>query len=363
MIEQISEYEYLGNSLYKFNSNMNELNVRYDLLYSDKERWNSLSNTLMSLSSKLVNFSNSMESNSSIWKQTASLVFNVKGYWEEPIMVVYNETFDYAANYLEIENWLNDNFNPVEFSPNQILRCDFLCKNYSSEMLEGYRLNDFDPYSVEALSKTYHTTSKKVYTYLGLVNQLNAVITLINFFLTKNNKKTLIVDKIKDLSAYAQYTTYNKTENLFKSSILNTFSDIDLKFFNSYVYQYNMIYTTYKKYEKISETPTDVLKKFELKDISITNGGNFFYKIINGKWTYYPYTHIEFCSNDICGDCYDKININELYSDKRYCFIGSRYTLTLCDNVAPYGEMMMSMSTPVLVDIPENDDTLSQLLR
>jgi phage pi2 protein 07 len=287
----------------------------------------------------------------------------VKGYWEEPIMIVYKRTFNYAANYLEIETWLNENFDPSGFSPEQILRCDFLCKNYNDEMLQGYRLIDFDPYTTESLAVQYSTTSNNVYNFLGLENQLNAIISLMNFFLKKNNKTSLIVDSIKDLSGYANYISYNKINNTFYSSELNTFREADLRALHAYIYQYQLVYKTYLKYLDIASIPKEVLKKFDLKDISITNGGNFFYKIINGRWTYYPYTHIEFCNNTICSDCYDSLDLKELYANKRYCFVGAKYTLTECVSAVPYGEIL-SFSMPILVDIPEEGeyDMLSNLL-
>jgi hypothetical protein len=363
MIKSISDYEYLGNGLYKINSNMNELNIRLDNLFLEKEKWNSVLTIMSSLSSDLTNLYTTINTSSANWRNASSLVYATKGYWQEPIMIVYNKTFNCAANYLEIENWLNENFDPQGFAPEQILRCDFLCKNYNDEMLKGYRLAEFDPYTVEGLALNYNTTVKEVYSFLGLENQLNAILALINFFLKKNNKTSFIIDSIKDITNYENYVSYNRISNIFYSNILDTFREADLRAFVSYVYQYQIVYKTYEKYKELANIPKEVLKKFELKDISVTNGGNFYYKIINGRWTYYPYTHIEFCNNTICSDCYDPVNLNELYADKHYCFVGTKYILTECLSAVPYGESL-SFSAPILVDIPEEEgyDMLSNLL-
>jgi hypothetical protein len=363
MINNISEYEYLGNGLYKINSNMQELNIRLDNLFLDKEKWNSLIPIMNSLSSKLQNLHTTISTNSANWKSAASLVYGTEGYWEEPIMIVYNKTFNYAANYLEIENWLNENFIVTDFATSQIIRCEFLCKTYNDEMLKGYRLKDFDPYNTEALAVQYNTTAKKVYSYLGLVNQLNSIISLLNFFLRKNGKTSLVIDSIKDLTSYSNYISYNRIDDTFNSTELSTFREADLRAFHSYIYQYQLVYTIYLKYADLKTIPEEILKKFDLKDIAINNGGNFFYKIINNRWTYYPYTHLEFCNNTICSDCYDTINLNELYNDKRYCFVGAKYILTECPSTIPYGETL-SFSNPIIVDIPEDEeyDVLSNLL-
>ena len=100
MITPISEYEYLGNSLGKINANMSELNVRLDILYSDKEQWNSIATTFTTLSTEFLNFITSVQTTSSDWKQASDLVYNAQGYWEEPLSLVYKNTFNSIANYV-----------------------------------------------------------------------------------------------------------------------------------------------------------------------------------------------------------------------------------------------------------------------
>jgi hypothetical protein len=359
MIDPITEYQYLGNGMELFNSNMHLFNIRVDNLYSDKEKWNSLYHTINSISADIVQFQSHVMSISSTWNGSSDLVYNTEGYWEEPIMLVYQKTSNYAANYLEIENWLNLNFPANEFSPTQIIRCDFLCKNYSDEIMEGYRLTTFDPYTVDNVAKTYDTTAQNIYTYLGLVNQLNAIISIINIFLKKNNKKDMIIDKIKDLSLFNSYVTYDRPQQKFQSTILDTFNDSDLKSFHSYLYQYNLVYGVYLKYISIADIPAENLLVFDLRDVTISNGGNFFYKNINGRWTYYPYTHIEFCASGRCGDCYSYVDVNTLYVDRNYCFAGTKYLLYEC----PYGVIeAASMESALIVEAPDGYDSISNLL-
>jgi hypothetical protein len=312
MIQEISEYKYLGNGLAQINSNMNEFNVRIDLLYSDISKWNSLLK-FNEIASKLSDLSTFLNSYSANWKNSSDLVYNLQGYWEEPVQIAFYKTFNYVANFVEIETWLNDYFPATDFSPTQILRCDFLCKNYSDEMLEGARILNYDSSKLEEIALKYTTTVKKVYRFLGIKNQLNAIISLINFLLKKYNYTNFYVDKIKDLSSYSTFVEFDKSTNIFSSTQLANFSEIDLAYFDSYITQYNNLYNIYKsKYIELEVIPPEEIILFDLKDVAVTSGGAFFYKIINNSWTYHPYSNIEFCPRNICSDCYNSLDLNAI---------------------------------------------------
>lgn len=338
MIKAFSEHQYLGNSLQIINSNMHELNIRWDILYSDKEKWNELYNTMQTMSAQLVQFSTGMASNSADWKESSDLVYNVKGYWEEPVMIVYKETVNCAANYLEIENWLNDNF-PVEgFSPTQILRCDFMARNYSYESVDNVRLKDFDHSVIESLAAKHRTTTLNVFNYLGLTNQLKSIITLIDFFFRKHGLKNYLINTVRDISSYHSLITYNRITDQFESSAFNKLNQSDLRNVHAYLYQYELVYKLWFKYKGLSDIPAEDLLKFNLMDVHVSNAGNFFYKNIGGRWQYYPYTHIEFCTKDVCTDCYSPVDLNSLYQSREYCF----------SPATPYGEIRETPDTPTI---------------
>lgn len=338
MIEEISDYEYLGNGFLKINSNMHQFNVRIDNLYSNIEKFTTLPG-LNIFSNRFNEISTILQSFSANWKTASNLVYNLQGYWEEPIQIAFHRTFNYAANFLEVETWLNENFPTSDFSKTQIIRCDYLCKNYSDEMLEGFQLTNYDPIKAEAQATIYGTTSKKVYRFLGIKNQLNAIIFLINALLKKYNNTGFLIDKIKDLTVYSSFVSFNKSLNLFSSEELVNFNNTDLVYFDSYVTQYNNLYKIYaSQYIDLEIIPQDALVFFDFRDVTITSGGAFFFKNINNYWTYYPYTNIEFCPKNVCNDCYDDVEVNYVYRDRGYCVSGPKYILTECGEI-PYASI------------------------
>jgi hypothetical protein len=366
MIKLISDYEYLGNGLVKINSNMNEFNVRVDLLYNNIENWESLNNFNF-LKNKFDQLYTVLTSFSADWKSTADLVYNVKGYWEQPILIAFHRTFNFVANFVEIETWLNENFPTREFSPTQIIRCDFLCKNYNDESLDGFRLVNYDPIKAEEKASFYGTTSKKVYRFLGIKNQLNSIIFLINALLRKYNNTSYIINRIQDLSVYSSFIGYNKSLNTFFSEELKDFSPTDLAYFQTYITQYNNVYKIYQRdYIQLESIPADDLLIFDLRDVAITSGGSFFFKNIKDYWTYYPYTNIEFCPKNVCSDCYDEIDINNLYKNREYCNGIPKYILTECGETIPYTPPYtgpLNVNDAKILDLSDNSlDQLSMLL-
>lgn len=336
MIQQISQFEYLGNSLEKFNSNMNELNVRMDRLYSDTNKWNSLGDTFNSVFGDLNNFCTFVNENSGYWKQSSDLVYNVKGYWEEPIQIVYKNTFSCVANMLEIETWLNDNFPSGNFSPTQIIRCDYLCNNYAADGLDGTVLKKYDAIVMEKLAANYSVTVREVFDFLSYKNQLESLIVAFNSIFRKYGKTSLIVTGIDAITSIVNLVTYNVGYDIFESSELKDFSVTDLKLFHSYAYQYNIIIEKYNLYTRrnFQDIPNNVLVQFEPKNVDIYTGGRFFFKIRNGRWSYHDYTSIEFCSDRLCNDCYDALPINDLYKEKD-CPQRFKYLLTECEFFDP----------------------------
>lgn len=337
---------------------MNEFNIRLDNLYNNLENWKRFGDFL-SFYEKFQSLGTTLQSYSANWKATSDLVYNIQGYWEEPIEIAFNRTFNYAGNFVEVETWINENFPASNFSPSQILRCDFLCKNYSGEMLEGYRLSNFNSQKTEEISAVYKTTSKKIYRFLGLRNQLNAIISLINFLLRKYNNSGYVVDTIKDLTTYSTLVVFNKSLNTFSSTELTNFSNTDLAYFDSYVSQYNKLYSIYlSRYADLEVIPIESLVYFDLRDVAVTSGDAFFFKNINNTWKYHPYTNIEFCPRTTCSDCYEPLDVNTIYKNREYCSSSPKYILTECGEVLPYGGTL-SISSPKIVQM--NSSTIEQL--
>lgn len=355
MIQQISQYEYLGNSLQKFNSNMNELNVRTDRLYSDSNKWNSMASTFFSLFSTLNSFSTFVESISSNWKRSADLVYNLRGYWEEPIHIVYKNTFTCVANMTEIETWLNDNFPSSSFSPTQIVRCDFLCKNYSAEGLEGVRIKEYKPEVQELLAANYSVTVNEINDFLSYKNILESLIVVFNALFRKYGRESLNISGIDAITEVVNYVYYNANTDSFESVELKQFSQTDLKMFHSYVFQYETVIVKYNLYvqRNFLNIPNNVLVQFQPLNVSNYTGGRFFFKIRNGRWSYHDYKNIEFCAANLCNDCYDALPINELYLGEKDCPQRFKYLLTECEFAPPY---ISPYVEPLMLNISDNED-------
>lgn len=364
MIIPLTEFQYLGNSLETFNSNMQELNVRTDVVHSQKDRWNSLFQSFSLIQAEMNSLISTVSANGAKWSSSSDLVHNIKGYWEEPIMIAYKSTFNMIANFLEIETWLNDNFPSSSFSSTQILRCDFLCKNYSSDSFQGARIENFKPEVLEELASVYSTTVGDIFTFLGLRNQMNTLVTTLNFYLRKYNKNNSLLTQISDIENLTSLIQYNRNTDSLESEELKNFNYTDLTYFHSYLYQYSVINKQYDSYIRLNflSIPEYILTQFSPKNIHINTGGNFFFKIRDGRWTYHPYTNIEFCSNNSCSDCYANLDINELYKYREPCLFPVKYILTECIITEPYVTPYVAPLGNIaqVVDL-QDYDTLSQL--
>lgn len=371
MIRQLSEFEYLGNSLLTFNSNMQELNVRYDVLFSDKEKWNMMTDIFQSLSANISNITTKVQNSSGNWKTATNLLYNLQTYWEKPIEVAYSSSFNMVANFLEIENWLNQNFSPTNFSPTQILRVDFLCKNYNNQIIEGTRINSYDQTVLESLASQYNTTRKDIYKFLSYKNQITSIISIVNSYLLKNDNKDLLISDwtnwtdIDDLIPLVAYDTSNN--RFYSPDILSKFNETDLGFLFSYLLQYQIIKPKFQELIDlhIDQIPALVINQFSLKNIQVSTAGAFFYKIVNGRWTFFPNDKFN-CINDICSDCYDVLDINSLYTHLPPCTYSFRYILEYCSDISePYGELQGESSLELPSLTPDSyplEDLLSDLL-
>lgn len=330
-MKTLSKYEYLGNSLVKINENFNEMNVRVDNLYSEKQKWDGFFTLIQSISSNIQHFVNTIPGLTGNWKETSDLVYNVKGFWEEPILVVYPKTFNMVGNYLEVQTFLNENFSCDNFSPTQLLKCDFLCKNYNPDKFQ------LTPYigekrpTLEAYAKQYSVTIEEVYSYLSYLNQIKSVTNVLNSLFLKVSQRDLVVADWRDVQQYENYVSYDYTKNEFFSTEVDM-EQYDLKFFYSYIVQYKSIYTKLNNYisKKIDTIPQFILDQFTNRSIEVFIGGTFYFKNINNSWELFPYYGNEYCAGSYCFDCYSSINVNDLYNYEKPCYNSFEYLLDEC---------------------------------
>jgi hypothetical protein len=337
MIQEIPDYSYLGNGIETFNSNMKELNVRMDRLYSQSVSFNRLGSQMEGLSSNFLNFITTVQNLSAKWQAATDTVYSAQGYWQEPIMLVYKNTFNVVANFQEIETWINNNFPASDFIENQVIGCDYSCKNYSTELLTNRFILSYDPDILSTIATSYNTTIRDIQDFKSYKNQIDSIIICLNNILRKYNLKDLFIQTYEQLAAskFSTYTSYNQNTQQFEAINLPGFSQLDLKFFDSYSRQFDAINVKYAPSHTIlGLLPDTVLIQF-VENVEIISGGRFYYKILNGRWTYYPYTHIEFCPTNICSDCFNNIPIVV----NRDCPLRFKYLLQECVFFNPYTEI------------------------
>lgn len=340
MISQIKEYDYLGNGLEKFNSNWKELNIRLDSLYSQTPVWNSFYTLFSNLSSQLQQSKTLVESSSADWKSVSNVVFNMQGYWEEPVMIAYKKIFNCVANWLEIQTWLNENFPASSFPENQNIICEYMCTNYVVESIQGTFTPQYKADFLNSLAASYGVSVKNVFNFLGLENQMNSLKNSLNFLLNKYNLTDLIVENFSDVQTFgfSNFIKFDKNINEFVSEDLIGFNQTDLIFFHSYLKQYDIVYPNYTKYGNgiIDVIPRNILNQFVPLNLEVNNAGQFYFENVDGQWTYREYTGLNFCALNVCGDCYDYIDPNSLYKEKD-CF-RFKYLLTECEFYDPYAD-------------------------
>lgn len=356
MIQNIPEYEYLGNSLKKINSNWKELNIRLDNLFSEaKAKHNAIANTFLTLSSDLAGFLSITSSTSANWKAAADLVYNAQGHWEQPVSIIYQNTFNGVANYLEIENWLNTNFPASEFAPNQLLKCEYMCKNYSADSLKNRRIQEYEPEVLETLAAQYSATTNEIFYYLGLKNQYEILFLFINNLLKKYSKNDLIAEELADLDNFDTLVTYDSNTDNFVSNEFSNFSQTDLVYLHSYIYQKNIIKVQYDEFTQrnFQDIPIDIINQFQPENLECIVSGRFFFKNINGEWNYFFYNGIDFCVKDTCSDCYSIIDLDfNLRECNPY-----KYVLEECDFFSPYDDDVSDVTVQSL----EEPDIISDL--
>jgi hypothetical protein len=329
-IETIDEYSPLGNSLQTINQNFSILDTRNCIYDADRDKYEGFFSQIESLSSKFINFTTKNQELSSTFKDTSNLVYNLQDYWLNPITLVYPRTFAQIANYQEIGTWLNNNFSNL--AKNQVVKVQFIVKTFDDILMSNSRLEKFSVESLGTLANTYNLKIADIQNYIVLDNHVKTIIATISNILSR----LLIKFQLKtytDLEVL--YNSFSVKRGVVSSNLLTTLSYTNLLLVWSFLLQYSLIRQRYINLSTlgIPAIPSNVISKFNTKNIYESFIGDFCFKNTGATWTFLPSCDRNVCLLDQCDDCYDSINVNALYSSDNNCKNTVKYVLRECENV------------------------------
>lgn len=326
-IQTIDEYDPLGNSLEVINNNFSIIDTR--LCEYDKNRpiFDALFSSIRSLSGELSNFSTTIQENSSLLSDSANLVYNLKDYWLNPVTLMYPKTFSVLANYQEIENWLNETF--PNYAPSQMFKVQFVVKSFDHLSLDGTALETFSTDTLDALSSPYNIKTVDIKRYIILDNHVKSVISSINNIFKRLDIK-IPVNSYTDLDYIA--STFTVHRQVLSSSKIDLSQD-NLLVIWSFLAQYQLLRDEYLSLYTlgISTIPSNILLKFNVKNIVETFIGDFCFVFSDDAWRYVPSCSRDICANQYCDDCYDVLDVNGLYTGTD-CPLKAKYVLIECDS-------------------------------
>lgn len=331
-IQEIDIYNSIGNSIDIINKNFQLFNNR--MCYIDKAR-----SELKILFSN-INFSTpsinglitTVNSNSALWRDTASLVYNTKGYWLEPVTLMYQKTFSVIANFAEIETWLDNTFSINTFTQNQILKVSYIVKNYDPSIINNTPLPNTTTASLDTLAAAYNQNTNDIQSYFSYFNHITSIIATINNIIKRSIQNIgLLIEPTNNVKAIQYFNSFSIFKNILSSNKLINFSQSDLRLIYSYLYQLVLINNLYQTLvdKGIPNIPATILNKFNLQKIYETFIGSFCFHLNNNNlWEYIPSCNIDFCVDQKC-NCYDFIDVNSLYKN-RGCPFPIKYDLVSC---------------------------------
>ncbi len=356
MITNIDIYSPIGNGLENINSNFQFLNTRLCNVSQDTARYDRLFTEIGLLTGGISDLHTRLGTNSSLWVDTATIVHNVSGYWLEPITLMYENTFNTLANYEEVENWLTDTFGSTTFNSKQILKVNYVVKNFDPDALDGYPLENVSVEVLDALAASYNKQTYDIQKFITYRNHVGAIISLINNILQIINRLDLTVNEVEDLDEI--FGSFSIFRRRLSSSILTGVSDYYLKVIYSTLTQWNTIKDQYNILvdSGIPSIPSSVLLRFNTQNIYGTFIGSFcfLFNASTNKWEYIPDCSINFCVDDYCTDCYGYVDPNTLYDDNN-CKLNARYVLSACFTneifVASYAQLENYLDVYADIDI------------
>jgi hypothetical protein len=329
-IQTIDEYSPLGNSLQTINQNFSILDTRNCIYDADRDKYDAFFSQIETLSSKFINFTTKNQELSSTFRVTSNLVHSLQDYWLNPITLVYPRTFAQIANYQEIVTWLNTNFS--DLADNQVVKVQFIVKTFDDILLANSQLDKISVETLDALANTYNIKTVDIQNYIVLDNHVKTVIATISNILTRLLIK-LELKTYTDLDTL--YNSFGINRGVLSSNILTSLSYTNLLLVWSFLLQYNLIRQRYVDLSSlgISGIPSNVISKFNSKNIYESFIGDFCFKHIGNSWTFLPSCDRDVCLSDQCDDCYDPINVNALYSADNNCKSSAKYVLLECGTI------------------------------
>lgn len=329
-IQTIDEYSPLGNSLQTINQNFSILDTRNCIYDADRDKYDGFFTQIENLSSKFIQFSTKNQELSSTFRDTSNLVHSLQDYWLNPITLVYPRTFAQIANYQEIVTWLDTNFSNL--ADNQVVKVQFVVKTFDDILLANSQLDKISVETLDALANTYNIKTVDIQNYIVLDNHVKTVIATISNILTRLLIK-LELKTYTDLDTL--YNSFSIKRGVLSSNILTSLSYTNLLLIWSFLLQYNLIRQRYVDLSTlgISAIPSNVISKFNSKNIYESFIGDFCFKRIGTSWTFLPSCDRDVCLDDQCDDCYDPINVNALYSADNNCKSSAKYVLLECGTI------------------------------
>ena len=346
-IQEIDEYQALGNSLNVINDNFANIDTRLCIYDSRQSSLEDMFTSLQASSAMFADFYNQATTLSAGFRDMSDIVYNIQGYWHNTATIVYQNTFSVMANYVEILEWLNTHF--TDFSDNQLVRVQYLVKSYDDIILNGQALDNITISTLNSLATSYKLKTADIQRYIVLDNHIQSIISLISNILTKSFIKTKI-KTTDDVDALVGSFSIHK--NVISSPLLKDLSYDKTLTIWSLLEQYEMLIVEYKSLQTlgISNVPSSVLSKFNTKSVSETFIGSFCYRWSNSIWSYSPSCANEICVQDVCTDCYDILDPNKLYH-KTECPAFPRYILYKCDSVViPPTQQIFTYTKPQVPD-------------
>jgi hypothetical protein len=326
-IQEIDEYDASGNSLVPINANFSIIDTRLCKFEEFRPNIDNWYEQMISLSASFNDFYTQVNATSAELRGMSNIVNAFHDIWLPPITIFYPNAFSVVANYQEILEWLNNKV--TEFATNQIVKTQYSVKSFDNDLLSGTQLEKFTSQTLDSLSSTYKISSSDIKKYIVYDNHVKSIIAIISNLL-KVLKLKLTIEKYQDLDIL--FNSISIHFNEIKCSLLPDIKEEDLLSIWSFLQQYQLLKDEYVRLKTlgIDAIPSNVVSKFDTRNIFTTYIGFFCFKYDGSKWKYLPSCDKSYCLNDQCNDCYDPVDVNSYYNSTD-CALGAKYQLIECE--------------------------------
>ena len=339
-IIEIQQDTPLGNSLDEMNQNFHLMNIRICKLQEDIKKWTGMFDSLQSIKDRLNNNTATIERVKQRYIDAANIVYNIRPYWELPIALVYAPGFDTIGNFNEVRLWLLDNFNPSDFIDNQLIRVEFLIRNYSPEIFDQYPIGELSSTAMDSIAGTYGISSRHILSYLSVLNQLRQTVSSMNNIFTraKLNWEILESEQVHILFDSIKYDA-----GQFTSTLMTELSEADLQLLHCLADQYiNLFEPALPQFDNIvNDFPAELLERFDNNLIFSNFGHHFNFIKTNNSWEYYPNDLVPHGQGFNCNSCFSIIDTQKIYTNDD-CGFRASFELIECSLPnSSYGEPLI----------------------